>query len=283
MKRHIRIKKQQEGFLKTGSLFTDRWFDSNRHYISSFQLPVLSDLSVPKVDEKLPLGKRAEVYFKTLIEGSGRYSMLGEEIQLISEGITMGALDFLVRDDVEQQNIHVELAYKVYLQDKSISDKDEFACWIGPNRKDSLADKLRKLWKRQFPILHDGFTQDKLKELGLPDFYQQQLCLKAKLFISWTDWISRKARDPFVLECLEGWWMTVDQFQNSTGMFEGVQFYIPTKHDWMIRPEANLELEWFDFEELQRRVVEQVVAKNSPMIWLKREGRVESFFVVWWV
>jgi len=62
----------------------------------------------------------------------------------------VGELDCLILRD--KKPIHLEVIYKFYLYDASVGDT-EIAHFIGPNRKDSLIEKLTKLQEKQLPIL----------------------------------------------------------------------------------------------------------------------------------
>jgi hypothetical protein len=65
---------------------------------------------------------------------------LYENIQVIEDKKTIGEIDFIIEDKNTKQVIHMELAYKFYLFDPSISS-EPINNWIGPNRDDSLQEK----------------------------------------------------------------------------------------------------------------------------------------------
>ena len=52
-----------------------------------------------------------------------------------------------------ERNFHLEYSYKFYLFDHKL-EQPFINCWIGPNKKDGLNQKLKKLKENQLPLLH---------------------------------------------------------------------------------------------------------------------------------
>lgn len=74
-------------------------------------------------------------------------------IQIKDQGRTLGELDLLVDDG--QDHWHLELAIKFYLN----CQRD----WIGPNRRDRLADKIRHTRDHQLPLSQQQAAIESLK------------------------------------------------------------------------------------------------------------------------
>ena len=111
----------------------------------------LSELQLqPDLDFALPtnirLGHLAEKIVSELIKLSANYNVLYENIQIIDGKKTIGEIDFIIEELKTKALIHMELAYKFYLFDPTISS-EPINNWIGPNRNDSLNEKLDKLNK----------------------------------------------------------------------------------------------------------------------------------------
>src|SRR5690606_23106204 len=94
---------------------------------------------------------------------------------------TIGELDALLMTEIGP--VHLEIVYKFYLYDPD-EGQTELSHWIGPNRKDNLLQKLKKLKEKQFSLLYHSKTQPLLDNLGLIlDEIKQQVLFKAQLFL----------------------------------------------------------------------------------------------------
>ncbi|MES3041736.1 MAG: DUF1853 family protein [Pseudomonadota bacterium] len=88
------------------------------------------------------------------------FALVAEHVALRTHGITLGEFDFLVRERISGQLWHIELALKFYL---GTPDQQ----WLGPNRQDSLARKLKHLIQQQLPLLQTPAGQTWLHSQGL--------------------------------------------------------------------------------------------------------------------
>ena len=88
------------------------------------------------------------------------FESIAAHVALREQGITLGELDFLVRERSTGQLWHIELALKFYL---GTADQQ----WLGPNRQDSLARKLKHLCQQQLPLLKSPAGQAWLQTQGL--------------------------------------------------------------------------------------------------------------------
>ena len=127
------------------------------------ELNLATDLEF-QLPANIRLGHLAEKIVSELIKSSTNYTLLYENIQVIEAKNTLGELDFIIENIGTKQKIHLELAYKFYLFDPSISS-ESINNWIGPNRNDSLKQKLEKFAKKIDPrndhsVLLDGDAFD---------------------------------------------------------------------------------------------------------------------------
>ncbi|MGC1633732.1 MAG: DUF1853 family protein, partial [Gelidibacter sp.] len=112
--------------------------------------------------EQLRLGKLVERFvFHQLVEDRSR-KILAQNVQIQAHNRTLGELDALLM--TPNGPIHLEIIYKFYLYDPN-EGKDELSHWIGPNRKDSLLQKLDKLKNKQLPLLYHPETHFLLNDL----------------------------------------------------------------------------------------------------------------------
>lgn len=222
----------------------------------------------------LMVGKQAEVYFEAYLNHSKNYSLLCAKLQIQGESETLGEIDYILKNLRTKEVIHVELACKFYLYDEIIGATME-SKWIGPNRKDSLREKLEKIKFRQFPIIENRETIQTLKNLDIEVPTSQELCLKAFLFIP-KDMRSDDFPQTFQ-NCIVGKWIKLEEFEKED---QSALYAIPDKKKWLLPPEQLQQ--WQSFSETSLEVLKQIENKRSPLIYKKTGKTIEKYFVVWW-
>ena len=271
-----KTKAQYQGFMDTPSLFLD---------VGDFvKQPLFAFEEVSPLKEKLPelkkntmLGKRAELFFKQLIEGSKEYKVLADGIQVFKDKRTVGELDFIVQHRKNLQVFHTELTYKFYAYDPNIATA-AIEKWIGPNRKDTLVQKLDKLNTRQFPLLHSKETQQTLKKLGLPlDGIAQRLVFKAQLFVPENTVLT--LFPACNKNAIRGNYMRLEALKNKIS--RNSRFFLPKKQDWMLSAENNRT--WLDFSEIEWELANSLEAQKSRIVWSKDGSHdYKTQLIVWW-
>ncbi|MEM0518617.1 MULTISPECIES: DUF1853 family protein [Aequorivita] len=224
--------------------------------------------------EQLVLGMQAEACFEAFLRSSKNYKLLVANLQINGAKETLGELDYIAKNIQSEEIIHIELACKFYLYDENLGATEEEK-WIGPNRKDSLFDKLEKVKLKQFPLLQKAETIEKLHSLNITLPTSQQLCLKAFLFIP-----KKIKSNDFSLNytnCIVGYWIKHNDFvaEESEALYA-----IPTKKEWLLPPRAIAA--WHSFSEIKEKVELQIKNNKSPLIYKKTPHKMERFFVVWW-
>lgn len=260
---------QYEGFLQTPFLWHGKGvFDLEQYPTSITQITSLN----LEITQKLRLGKLVE-RFVSFELSQGSVSILAENIQIQKEKITVGELDCLLLKD--KKPIHLEIIYKFYLYDSSVGNS-EIEHWIGPNRRDSLIQKLTKLHEKQLPLLYSNYTKSYLDELKLSvDEIIQQVYFKAQLFIPLKDF--EKKIKQLNNNCIYGFYI----YPRELKQFSDCKFYIPNKHNWLVNPHPNVD--WLNLEDFQIKLQQFLNEENAPLCWLKKpNGELFKFFVVWW-
>ena len=273
-----RLQRQFEGFINTPLL----WKGNNiGGLVQCENIPIKFPEQLTGEEEissskNLVLGKRVESFFAIGIKNSNKLELLAANIQIYKNKITLGEIDFLLKDKVLQHCYHIELVYKFYVYDPSFSR--EQARWIGPNRKDSLLEKVNKLKTKQLPLLHLTETSKVLANLNLDaKNIEQQVCFKASIFIP--KHLDKQEFPNINKECIAGYWISMSQFEEK--YYERFQFFAPPKQDWPIAPKFGET--WFSYSEIKTQIMELFKRKKSPLIWMKKPGNVyERFFIVWW-
>lgn len=266
-----RIRDQYQGFLHTNP--SKFWLDPGLRMLE-FSIP--DDLSIgTQIRENTLLGKRAEVFFLEAISLQNRYEILAAQIQLIEEGITLGELDFILKDKIKNQYLHVELSYKLYLFDAQSSSS--LNQWVGPNKRDSLHKKWSKLRDSQFPNLYTITGIEILETLNIePQEIQQVVHMPLQLFLPFGKTVEVGAE---FLPCVVGEWMSFKEFQ-AIDWF-GHEFFIPEKQDWFVDPEKCEN--WFNKEEVMPFLKECIGARNSRMVWARPSNqKKQKIFVTFW-
>ncbi|MBQ4822760.1 DUF1853 family protein [Aquimarina sp. MMG016] len=272
------LEKQYLGFLKSKSL----WNDRNLFGLHQFNFEELSiKAKIPNVlhleiRKNEVLGKRVEHFFGHLITSSDRLQLIANNIQVFSAKITIGELDFIVKDFIEEKVLHIELIYKFYLYDPEI--EGELERWIGPNRKDTLLQKIEKLKQKQLPLLYKEETKPHLKDLNLNHKnITQQVCYLANLFVPFS--IKENILPHINNNCIVGYWIKVNDF--TPEKYNASLFYLPEKKDWLVQPEYGES--WHSYETILQQMHTQLEQKKSPLLWMKNNGDIYSrLFVVWW-
>lgn len=258
------------GFLQTPNLWEeDRVFKLNQH-----KLLLKIDAIDMLVDEKQRLGKYVEHFVLFNLKQQKNVKLLAENIQIQEEKRTVGELDCIFIED--EMPIHLEIVYKFYLYVPNLH-KDELYCFIGPNKKDSLIEKLDKLKNKQLPLLYNSATTTYLSELNLTsDSILQNVCFKGQLFIPLVEKnLEFKKINP---NCIAGFYINKEKLHQ----FENCKFYIPSKKDWLVIPHKNVN--WLSFLDFETATSPLLQRNFSPLCWLKKtNGELEKFFLVWWV
>lgn len=236
------------------------------------ELNLKTDLEF-KLPTNLRLGHLVEKIVSELIKSSTNYNVIYENIQIIEDRKTIGEIDFIIKNERTKQLIHLELAYKFYLFDPSISS-EPINNWIGPNRKDSLKEKLEKLKRKQFPLLYHNSTKETLNTIEI-DKTEQALCLLVSLFIPY----EYKANfNPIFEKAIKGYYLNMETFISLDSLDK--TYYLPPKKEWGIDPSEN-DI-WTDLSGVKEYINTSIKEKQAPLCWQKHKNSYKAFFIVWW-
>ena len=267
------IKAQCLSFLSTPPLWK-----KEELLVQQFEFPPinLSTFQANSIPVNIRLGHQIEYVFKQLLEHSEVYQIVLHNLQVKEREITIGEIDFILKDKIIGKLIHVELTYKFYLIDPEISDPIHRL--IGPNKRDNFVSKLEKIKYKQFPLLHSEQGTKVLQNLKLNHSeIGQQSCFKAQLFRPFSK--SEIDIKPLNKKCVVGYWLKIADFNQD--YFAKAEFYMPTKSEWVIMP--NNQVDWKKHSEIKIEINQFLIKEKSPMIWMKKSStEFEKLFVVWW-
>lgn len=246
--------------------------------ITGLQTFSLSELNlVTELDFQLPtnlrLGHLAEIIVSELIKSSTNYKVLYENVQLIEDKKTIGEIDFIIKNKNTRQLIHMELAYKFYLFDPKNSS-EPINNWIGPNRNDSLKEKLEKVKNKQFPLLYHNSAKSKFNEIEIGEA-SQALCLLVSLFIPYE---YRGSFSSIYEKAIKGYYLNIEKFISFDHSEKN--YYLPSKKEWGMTPSENEN--WTDFNGIEKYINTSIKEKQAPLCWQKYKDSYLAFFIVWW-
>ena len=263
------IQKRYEGFLKTPCL----WKGDTISNLPQLELVLKSDKIYFKIDEKLRLGKYVERLVSFALKQQKNISIIAENIQIQQEKITLGELDCLLLKN--NKPIHLEIIYKFYVYDASVGS-NEIDHFIGPNRKDSLKEKLIKLKSKQLLLLHTAECKKYLNQIDLKaEGISQHVYFKAQLFMPYTK--QSMQLKTLNADCIVGFYIN----KNELDTFSDCKFYIPQKKDWLLIPHPQVD--WLNFIDFKTIAQDYFKEQFSPLCWIKlKNGELKKVFLVWW-
>lgn len=249
--------------------------DSSVTGLPTFHLSALkpsNDLEF-QLPTNIRLGHLAEKIVSELIKSSPNYTVLYEHFQIIEDQKTIGEIDFIIENSIDKKLIHLELAYKFYLFDPSIST-EPINNWIGPNRNDSLSEKLDKLKRKQFPLLYHSCTASEFNTIAI-DAVSQALCLLVSLFVPYQ---FKTKLAPVYEKAVKGYYLNLETFIKLDNQEK--LYYLPSKKEWGMEASEN-EI-WTDYQRVKNQIKTSIEEKQAPLCWQKYNGTYLSFFIVWW-
>ena len=258
-----------EGFIKTPVL----WKNSSVYKLTQFEIEQRSLSFDIAIDANLRLGKYVERFVSYQLSKDNSIKTIAENIQISKNKITLGELDCILLKG--EKPIHLEIIYKFYLYDASLG-KDSLQHWIGPNRKDSLVEKLDKLQQKQLPLLYSKECLEYLESINLNvKDIEQQVYFKAQLFVPFR--MNTAIESSINKDCIVGFYI----HQEELSQFKNAKFYIPSKKDWLIIPHTNID--WLHYKDFVRESSTYLQRQFSPLCWIKTNtGELKKIFLVWW-
>ena len=219
------------------------------------------------------LGKLAEILFSYWVKTQPDYKIIVENLQIIHQKQTIGELDVILFNSKSESYIHLELITKFYLYNP-VYNPNDINAWIGPNRNDSLKNKIEKLANKQLPLLYHKVTQKKLADFGLtPEMITQQVCFKAWLFVPLN---FNKNITTFNAECIAGNYLTLSEFIELHN--EKTTYFCPKKQNWLQQPETQKE--WFLLNNVLIQIRKLMDSDQAIMVWTQYKNTYKRYIIV---
>lgn len=262
------LQNQFAGYSKTPLLWDDDLMGLKQFHTEIIDNSVFDSI----ISKRFRLGHLVEHFVQFGFINQDGIEVLAKNVQVISEKQTLGEFDFLIEQDGIPYQI--EVVFKFYLYDESVGTT-EIEHWIGPNRNDSLIQKIDKIKEKQFPLIKKPEAKKVLESYGLnSEAIEQRVYFKGKLFVPYGKEVDVQLLNP---SCIAGYYISIERIKE----FSDFEIYVPSKHDWLV--EAHDDVSWLKFEEVVTEISRMIEEKRSPLIWLKDgRGEIEVAFVVWW-
>lgn len=261
------------GFLRTPPLWVKQQFG-----LEQFAFPEIDQerLEAPSIPEGIRLGHQMEFIFRQCIAQSKQYTLLLYNVPIREGKNTLGEVDFILKDNLKNEFLHVELTYKFYIINPEMSEPIHRL--MGPNKRDMFFTKLDKIREEQLGLLNtpQGKALKQAHDLQEAEIHPR-VCFKAQLFIPYGS--DRSHIRPLNTACVSGYWIRFEAFDSAA--FRSDEYYIPYKYEWVIDP--NDSVSWMSYYEVLLEVNVRMIKQQSPLLWRKKpNSEYEKFFVVWW-
>lgn len=260
------IQEQYTGFLNTQTLWNNSFYG-----LKQLNLPPIPDHAFDReLTKNTRLGKRVESFVSCYLQHYHNIEIKQENIQIQKGNRTIGELDCILL--LNDEPIHLEIIYKFYLYDETIG-YSEIDRWIGPNRNDSLVEKIKKLRSKQLPMLFKEETKQYL-HVNVESI-KQMVLFKAQLFVPFAK--QQIEFNQLNSGCVSGFYIHKHELMK----FNACKFYIPRKLDWLLVPHQHVD--WIPFDAYAKQTETEMVRKSSLLCWMKQpNGEIFKFFLIWW-
>lgn len=123
----------------------DHWFFKHEAWFLELDKNPSSLLAWLEHDSQKLLGRRFESMLAYFFSHSPYFHVLHQQVVLMDGKNTVGEIDFIVEDLLNEEILHIEVACKYYI---GLENTTDWQNWIGPNGHDSLYLKMEKLKKQ---------------------------------------------------------------------------------------------------------------------------------------
>jgi len=218
--------------LNSPSLISGSPFVTDENWFAEFRAQaIMPNFSVYQGNNRL--GFYYQWLWQQLIIAHPHYELVAEEIPLKWNKRTLGAIDFLVKNNKTDQLEHWEVAIKFYLAHRH--------SWLGPNANDNLDKKTTRMLGHQLTLCdHPAFKQQLAPQYGQPKV--KRLIMQGRLFypINKKETGSDIATNP---NALTGTWCYRSQATD-------LQLKPITKAQWICPPHYQGQFEYINLGKL---------------------------------
>lgn len=153
------------------------------------------------------LGHYFESLYQCLMEHILGWEVLLKNQPVRSNGLTLGELDFIVRNPLNQRVEHHEIAVKFYLGYHN--ENQQAPLWYGPNSRDRLDLKTHRLLTHQSRLTDRPETRELLSSMHIPAPARARIFMPGYLFYPAGKIMGPPADVP--TDHLRGEWIYIDE------------------------------------------------------------------------
>jgi len=212
-------------------------------------------------------------YFERLVylwlELQPQYTNIEQHIKVFENKRTIGELDFLLSDDLQNLTLHLEVAIKYYL----LTEKNGERQFIGPNSKDTFLKKFNKLNQKQLKLPQSPFAETVLTNRPKP--IVSRGLLKGCLFYpSNSDWRAPASIYSSInAKHTKGWWTSIDKL-NLPQTSPDSHWIVLKKPFWLALPDVN-QTQIFTHHEI-KNILEEHFSKLAHPVFLAEVMQIQN-------
>ena len=187
-----------------------------------------------------------------------QYDLLARNLQVRDDHRTLGAFDFVLRDQAGLPQ-HWEVAVKFYLQREH---SDAWSAWVGPNQRDRLDIKLERMGEHQLPLSARPEAVSALASLHITEPPEQVAFVKGMFFEPWDEpGLRPRGSAP---ETRLGQWVTTSDFAAFSDTQPACRWCVREKPDWLGPARRRGDTSFSTADALQRL---QAGGVDRPQLW----------------
>lgn len=207
-------------------------------------------------------------YFEALIEYWLRHwrrmAVHAVRLQVKGEARAVGEFDFLFRDRFLDIDYHWEAAVKFFLRFRQPDGRVE---WLGPNPRDTLHNKVEKVFARQLPLAAHPTAAPLLERMGIGTL-DSRAFIKGYLFYpAASDW----CKPDFVPadsspRHLKGWWCHAPEVERLPFRSESERWCSLPRLQWLSAVRSREKMPGMSREALLAFVHQHFEGSDKPLL-----------------
>jgi len=216
-------------------------------------------LPVPELNFSQKLGHLYEDALAHVLSSASDLDLLGQSVQIFDDNkITIGELDFILKDLVHKEFVHLEIAVKFYLIDYENGKPN----YPGPDPRDNWLNKLARMREHQLQLVKLDYTKRCLLEkYGVDEVVTKHL-IYGKLFDHYK--ADQKPCPPSMrADCQREVWMYLREWEAE---FEVNHVKVVPKCLWPVSVENLIE----NLDVVTREEFVEEATQRCTMIWDER-------------
>jgi len=207
-------------------------------------------------------------YFESLIEfwlSHWRRMTVHAVRRQVCEGEwAVGEFDFLFRDRFRDTDYHWESAVKFFLRYRHPDGRDE---WLGPNPRDTLQNKLQKVFSKQLALARHPAAQPLLSSMGIETVISKAF-IKGYLFYPVSgDWCRPDSLpEGSSPQQLRGWWCHADEAAAIPAGTEASRWLSLSRMQWLSAVRSREESPGMTYEEMLTMLAHHFAGSDKPLL-----------------